>query len=698
MSPLVFVVTKCRQIAVALAMLAVSPLLASGATRGPDAGGYTATDATLYSFEDLAGAAGAVGILADTDEGSAALTLPFSFVFYGQSYTQVCVSSNGALYFITDATQCGAIIDFANGDLSSVSTPGDLPAVLPFWTDLTFLEAGAGSVLYQTIGVLGSRKFVVQWNNAHTGDPSKPVTVQLALLEGTNRILFQYRNVDLGAGNAATLGGAATIGIRNTGGVASGEQIQWSFNAKVLANESALLFAPPGILTPTLTWATPASIVYGTALGAAQLNAVANAPGILTYTPAAGTVLPAGASQLSVTFTPSDPNSYAPASASVNIAVTQASSTTTITCPVSVPATGSPLTPCSAIATGAGNLSVPVVPTYTNNVNAGTANVSATFGGDTNHTGSSATSSFLITGSSTPLAATVVSPNGLEQRFIGVPTTIRWTATGATSITVALSRNGGQSYTDIAGCTNLPGTTTECAWTPTGPATLFARMRVTAKNAGATTAVDESNVTFLLSSGTPSVTVQNPNTAVAWAIGTTREIIWTHNLGGGARFAIDLTRNNGASWETLAPSVPGILLVGGTYSWQVTGPVTANARVRVRSLDSPATDTGNSLFAIAAPAVTVTAPNTNVSWSKGSQRTITWTHNLGAGTSMKVELSRDGGTTWAVLAASVANTSATTGSYKWTVTGPNTTMARIRVTWTADATVQDVSNVNFRIQ
>ena len=48
--------------------------------------------------------------------------------------------------------------------------------------------------------------------------------------------------------------------------------------------------------TPTITWANPASIVYGTALTAAQLDATANVPGTFAYSPAAGAVLGAGIS------------------------------------------------------------------------------------------------------------------------------------------------------------------------------------------------------------------------------------------------------------------------------------------------------------------------------------------------------------------------------------------------------------------
>src|SRR4029079_9826972 len=54
----------------------------------------------------------------------------------------------------------------------------------------------------------------------------------------------------------------------------------------------------------TLSCTNPADITYGTALSATQLNAPANVPGSFVYSPAAGTVLNAGANQtLSVTFT-----------------------------------------------------------------------------------------------------------------------------------------------------------------------------------------------------------------------------------------------------------------------------------------------------------------------------------------------------------------------------------------------------------
>src|SRR5207247_1253878 len=57
--------------------------------------------------------------------------------------------------------------------------------------------------------------------------------------------------------------------------------------------------------TPSIFRDYPRPIMYGTPLGATQLNASADVPGTFSYTPPAGTILPVGAQQtLSVTFTP----------------------------------------------------------------------------------------------------------------------------------------------------------------------------------------------------------------------------------------------------------------------------------------------------------------------------------------------------------------------------------------------------------
>ncbi len=73
-----------------------------------------------------------------------------------------------------------------------------------------------------------------------------------------------------------------------------------------------------------ITWASPASITYGTALSATQLNATASVPGTLVYTPAAGNIPAAGNDTLSVTFTPTDTVNYTTGTKTVTLTVTQA--------------------------------------------------------------------------------------------------------------------------------------------------------------------------------------------------------------------------------------------------------------------------------------------------------------------------------------------------------------------------------------
>jgi len=72
---------------------------------------------------------------------------------------------------------------------------------------------------------------------------------------------------------------------------------------------------------PSITWATPAAITFGTGLSATQLNATASVPGTFVYAPAAGAAPALGSDTLSVTFTPTDTTNYSTATASVSLTV-----------------------------------------------------------------------------------------------------------------------------------------------------------------------------------------------------------------------------------------------------------------------------------------------------------------------------------------------------------------------------------------
>jgi uncharacterized protein (TIGR03437 family) len=234
-----------------------SAVVLYAATQGPDAAGYSGTDAGIYSFVDISGG-GSASVLSGTDDGAAPVVFPFPFTFYGVSYSHLCVTPNGAAYFFSGAAVCPAISDFVNTDLTSGAPPADYPAVLPFWSDLTFQTPGAGSVCYQTLGVAPNRRLVLQWNLAFPQGSASPVTFEVIFSESSNAVTFQYKTVLLGGGDPAGGGALATVGVRAMNGYSSGQQLQWSYSAPVLNDSLALLFTPgAGPLPPVL--ASPAN-------------------------------------------------------------------------------------------------------------------------------------------------------------------------------------------------------------------------------------------------------------------------------------------------------------------------------------------------------------------------------------------------------------------------------------------------------
>ena len=79
----------------------------------------------------------------------------------------------------------------------------------------------------------------------------------------------------------------------------------------------------------SVAWIRPDAVTYGTALGAAQLDATANYPGLFAYSPPPGTVLEAGTNILSVVFTPTGTVDYPATNLSVPLVVSPAVLTVT---------------------------------------------------------------------------------------------------------------------------------------------------------------------------------------------------------------------------------------------------------------------------------------------------------------------------------------------------------------------------------
>jgi hypothetical protein len=104
------------------------------------------------------------------------------------------------------------------------------------------------------------------------------------------------------------------------------------------------------------------------------------------------------------------------------------------------------------------------------------------------------------------------------------------------------------------------------------------------------------NGTISLTVAGPTVTVTAPNGGEMLAIGSSETITWDYS-GSLADVKIDLSRDNGSSWESLTASTPN----DGSFTWDVTGPSSALCLVRVSSLDESVLDTGDDVFTIFQP-------------------------------------------------------------------------------------------------
>jgi len=295
-------------------------------------------------------------------------------------------------------------------------------------------------------------------------------------------------------------------------------------------------------------------------------------------------------------------------------------------------------------------------------------------------------------------AVTIGRPNGGERVFARSPYRISWTASdpdGLSRVDVAVSIDGGATYSPVSGCTNLSASRQSCTWTP-ATATTEARVRVTARDTAGDSGSDISNSTFSIVDATPRITVTSPNSAVNWGRGSAHQITWTHNLGVKAYVRIELSRDGGATFRDVIPEVRNSDPTTGVYNWLVTGPNVAGAIVRVRWIDGSASDTSNTGFAIADPFITVTSPNGGQAWTAGSPATIRWTSNLGARETVRIELSRDGGASYPFV---LLPSTPSDGSESVTLpTAARTAAGRVRIMWRRNTGVRDASNSNFIVR
>jgi HYR domain len=120
------------------------------------------------------------------DDCVAIVPIGFPFTFYGNSYSELRVTSNGLVGF----TPADSLMDGCCGGWQ-IPVGDDYNNIIAVaWTDLT--PSVDADIRFEIQGTAPNRKFVVQWNNVPEAPeyptPSGHVTAQLVLSEGTNDI------------------------------------------------------------------------------------------------------------------------------------------------------------------------------------------------------------------------------------------------------------------------------------------------------------------------------------------------------------------------------------------------------------------------------------------------------------------------------------------------------------------------------
>ena len=186
---------------------------------GPDPFGYTwidsdEPDGPSYSFTDISGTGTVVnlqptGTYDPKDEGQATVNLPFDVNFYGNSYNQLQVNSNGFITFDMSFFDNA----FTNQGIPNSSTPNLYAA--PFWDDLD--GSAGGNIYYEQIG----NKFIIQWHNwGHYPSGTQNLIFQVVLFQNSSTIWFVYENI--------VDQGDATFGIENSDGTI-GLEVAYNF-------------------------------------------------------------------------------------------------------------------------------------------------------------------------------------------------------------------------------------------------------------------------------------------------------------------------------------------------------------------------------------------------------------------------------------------------------------------------------------
>jgi hypothetical protein len=318
--------------------------------------------------------------------------------------------TNATLYFYATGLKITPTVTATGGDFTydAIAHPGSGTCSNGLTPALTYsnggapvdigsytltVTCGAGSTVYNTVTAMAAITIGAVVPTVTVSCPAEPVTY-----DGTAQTPCTAQVTAVGG---LSLNPTPVYANNVNAGLATASVTFTATGNYAAASASGSFTIAPAPTTTTITCAN--ATFDGTAKTPCTTGVTgAGAPGSPTIAYSNNTA--AGTASATATYAAN--GNWLGSTATATFEIAKAASATTVTCPASATYTGQPLAPCTATVSGAGGLAASLTPSYTNNTNVGTANVTAAYAGGANWLASNGVGSFSITPATTGVEVT----------------------------------------------------------------------------------------------------------------------------------------------------------------------------------------------------------------------------------------------------------------------------------------------------
>ncbi|MBU1677608.1 MAG: hypothetical protein KKD86_01935 [Bacteroidetes bacterium] len=297
----------------------------------------------------------------------------------------------------------------------------------------------------------------------------------------------------------------------------------------------------------------------------------------------------------------------------------------------------------------------------------------------------------------------VNSPNGSETWEAGTWQNITWQVSGVSRVTISITTNNGAEWDTIA--TNIASSGVY-SWNVPNYNSTQCRVKVSDGVDGSP--FDESNANFSIRP-VAEIYLTHPNGNEIWDAGVSDTIKWTSV--GIENVKIEYSSDNGAIWQTLIVSTPS----DGAYITSFSVPSTEyKVKISETTKGFPVDESDGVFTVNPQSSLTLLSPNGGERWEAGSSQYVRWNSssgkkNIGGGElnsnksginpvqailNVKIEFTKNGGSTWETVAASLENN----GMYLWSnLPLINSSLCKVKISDADRGVPVDASDQTFTI-